>query len=747
MLAGVNTLGKNGDHAMKWAWAIPTAIPLMLWAGASPAQEPGVFKGNLVPRSAEYLPDQVIVGFSGAVTDAEAVQVVEGLHQGAFVRRKALRNAFHVLSVPRGRVWQVVTALQGDPRVRYAHPDWIVRALDVPPNDPLYPRQWNLQSPAGAGGIRIEGAWSVNAGGDPSVVVAIVDTGVAYETFGTFCQAPDLAGTHFVPGWDFVNNDAHPNDDESHGTHVAGTIAQTTNNGIGTAGIAYNVSLMPVKVLGADGSGSVSVIADGIRWAADHGAHVINMSFGTDTSPIFLTALQDAVQYASGKGVLLVAASGNSGSATPMYPAAYPEVIAVGATLYSRQLAAYSNRGNELCAPGGTSTGEDLDHDGYPDMILQNTFDPNTHAACSFGYWFFAGTSMATPHVVGLAALIKAEKPTLTAAEIRQALRDTADNTVTSDCGYGLIDATRALESVASGDKPPTVSIFRPANGSMVFGTVSVQIAASDTETPAASLSVEWSRDGTTWEPAAYDGTSGYYLASWVTTSQAEDSQVTLRARATDGAGQTTEATPVTVSVNNSNQPPVARFTYTCNASVCDFDASGSSDPDGTSATYAWTFGDGQTGSGKTVRHTFAAAGTYTVLLTVRDELGATGTASENVTIQNVTNSVHVSDLDRASRRIGLGIWEARITIRVADRAGSPVPSATVSGLFSDGPSLFQCATNTTGSCTVVGYQWMLSCLTFTVTNVSHATLKYEPALNADPDGDSNGTQITVCRP
>jgi serine protease len=631
--------------------------------------------------------------------------------------------------------------------VRYAHPDWIAHALEAP-NDPFYGYQWNLESPdPGAGSIRVEGAWAVGGGGSPSVVVAIVDTGVAYESFGSFCQAPDLAGTHFVPGWDFVNNDAHPNDDESHGTHVAGTIAQTTNNGTGVAGIAYNVSLMPVKVLGANGSGSVSGIADGIRWAADNGAHVINMSLGIDTSPVFLTALRDAVQYASSKGVLQVAASGNSSGATPIYPAAYPEVIAVGATKYNRELASYSNRGNELCGPGGTSTGEDLNGDGYADMILQNTFNPTTHAVCDFGYWFFAGTSMATPHVAGLAALVKSEKPELTAAEIRQVLRDTADASVTADCGYGLVDATRALESVKAGDKPPTVSVFSPAPGSMVHGSVTVQIAASDSESPAGTLTVEWSRDGTSWELASYDGGTGYYQAGWDTSSQTEDSQVTLRARATDSIGQATAATPVIVTVNNDNQPPAARFTFSCNSNVCDFDASGSTDADGTAASYGWTFGDGQTGSGKTIRHTFAATGTYVVGLTVTDELGATGAASESVTIQSVNNTLHVGDLDRASRRLGFGLWEARITIRIADRAGTLVPAAAVSGLFSDGPSVFRCTTNTAGSCTVVGYQWTLSCLTFTVTNVTHATLKYEPSLNADPDGDSNGTQITVCRP
>jgi len=737
---------------MKQAWAIPIAASITLAGAASPAQDKGapaihVFTGNLTARAAEYAPDRVVVGFKSEVTDAEASQVVSGLHQGAVVRQRGWRSAFHVLQVPKGRVLQVMALLQNDPRVRYAHPDWVVHALDIPPNDPFYPKQWNFQSASGHS-IRVEGAWAVNPGGDPSVVVAVVDTGIAYENFGTFCQAPDLAGTHFVPGWDFVNNDAHANDDESHGTHVAGTIAETTNNALGVAGIAYNVSLMPVKVLDATGSGSVSGIANGIRWAADNGANVINMSFGTTAAAAQLTALQDAVQYAAAKGVVLVAAAGNSSGPTPMYPAAYPEVISVGATLYNGQLTTYSNHGAELCAPGGTSNGEDVDQDGSPDMILQNTFNPNTHAVCDFGYWFFAGTSMATPHVVALAALIKAEKPALSAAEIRQVLHDTADGTANADCGSGIIDATRALQSVATGDKPPVVSVAAPASGSMVFGPVTVQVAASDAQTPVGSLDVQWSRDGgASYSPAGYNPVNGFYEATWDTTQEVEDSQVVLRARATDNASQTTESASVAVRVNNQDQPPAAAFGYSCNANVCDFDASASSDADGFNLTYAWAFGDGGTGAGKTIRHTFAAAGTYSVGLTVKDELGVAGSVSKSVVIQVVNNTLHVSDLDRASARLVFGIWQAQITIRIADRAGTPVSAARVSGLFSDGPSLFQCTTSPSGSCSVVGYQWTLPCLTFTVTNVTHATLKYDATLNSDPDGDSDGTHIMVCRP
>lgn len=734
---------------MKTAWTFPmAALSLCVWGAAqAPAQEPQVYTGNLAESRLEHVPNRVVVGFDAAVSDAEATRIVAGLRQGAELGQRGLGNAFRLLDVPPDRLWQVVEALRRQPGVRFAHPDWIARALEAP-NDPLYAYQWNLSSPdPNAGSIRVEGAWAVNPGGTPSVSVAVIDTGIAYENYLSFCRAPDLAGASFVPGWDFVSGDAHPNDDDSHGTHVAGTIAQTTNNALGVAGIAYGVSLMPVKVLDATGSGTISAIANGIRWATDHGADVINLSLGTSASPIFLTALQDAVQYAAANGVVLVAASGNAAAATPMYPAAYPEVIAVGATKYDTSLASYSNRGNELCAPGGTSTGEDMNGDGQPDMILQNTFDPNTGNACAMGYWLFAGTSMASPHVAAVAALLLSEDPTLTAAQVRQVLRDTADADVDVACGYGLLDAEAALAAVAAGDRPPTVSLVQPANGAVVQGSLTVRISASDADDPAGSLGVEWALDGGAWSPAAWNAATGFYEASWDTTSVAEDSQHTLQGRATDSQSQTTESATVSVRVNNDNQAPVAAFTYTCAHNVCDFNASASTDPDSAIVAYRWAFGDGLAGNGQTIRHTFAATGTYTVTLTVEDDLGATDETAQPVTIDSVVNTMHVGDLDAIGRRISGNFWQATVTIRMRDTANSPVPSARVSGLFDDGSTVFQCTTNTTGACNVVGYQYFRRCLTFTVANVTHATLQYRPLENTDPDGDSNGTRITVCRP
>ena len=179
------------------------------------------------------------------------------------------------------------------------------------PNDACFKYQWHLRQ------IGMPAAWK--QGNGKGAVVAVIDTGVT--------KVGDLADTKFVPGYNFVANNANADDDHGHGTHVAGTIAESTNNGIGVAGVAYGASIMPLKVLSARGSGSMGGIAQAIRWAADHGANVINMSLG---GPFAVSTLASAVKYAHGKGVVVVAAAGNDGRGKVGYPARYPGVIAVG---------------------------------------------------------------------------------------------------------------------------------------------------------------------------------------------------------------------------------------------------------------------------------------------------------------------------------------------------------------------------------------------------------------------------------
>lgn len=289
----------------------------------------------------------------------------------------------------------------------------------------------------------------------------------------------------------------------------------------------------------------------------------------------------------------------------------------------------------------------------------------------------------------------------------------------------------------------PTVSIDKPADGSIVSGTaVPIEIIASDSEDAAGTLTVEWNVDGGTWQPAAYDPSIVRYVATWDTTPLADGGH-TLNARATDSSFKTaTDSNAVTV--DNVNERPIASFTHSCSALTCSFDASSSTDDRGI-AGYTWDFGDGTTGSGATVSHTYAAAGTYTVTLTVSDTDGATDSQSKSV---SVALAMHVGDLDGSSTRQG-STWTASVTVTVHDSSHNPVANATVSGTWSNGTSeSASCTTSTSGQCSVSksSIPNRSQSVTFTVGNLSHETLSYDSTRNHDPDGESNGTSITVLR-
>jgi serine protease len=310
------------------------------------------------------------------------------------------------------------------------------------PSDPCYRYQWHLRQ---AG---LPAAWKLGQG--EGAVVAVIDTGVS--------RVPDLAGTKFVPGYNFVDDNEDARDDHGHGTHVAGTIAQSTNNNLGVGGVAFGAAIMPLKVLSARGSGSMAAIAQAIRFAADHGANVINMSLG---GPFPVGTIAKAVKYARDKGVTVVAAAGNDGRGRVSYPARYPGVIAVAATQFDESTTFYSNWGAEIdiAAPGG-NVRVDQNGDGKPDGVLQNTIVPGNTSTTD--YLWFMGTSMAAPHVAGVAALIvgagvrepeAVEKILLGSA--RQPKPAGADTVRRSDAGphdphygAGLLDADAALKNL-----------------------------------------------------------------------------------------------------------------------------------------------------------------------------------------------------------------------------------------------------------------------------------------------------------
>jgi serine protease len=307
------------------------------------------------------------------------------------------------------------------------------------PNDPCFRYQWHLNQ------VGLPAAWKLGTG--KGAVVAVIDTGVT--------KVADLAQTKFVPGYNFVGNNADASDDHGHGTHVAGTIAQSTNNKLGVAGVAPEVAIMPLKVLSASGSGSVGGIAQAIRWAADHGANVINMSLG---GPVAMGTMASAVKYAHDKGVVVVAAAGNDGKGRVSYPARYAGVIAVASTQFDESTTFYSNWGPQIdiAAPGG-NVRVDQNGDGKPDGVLQHTITPGNTA--KHDYLWFMGTSMASPHVAGVAALVVGagvRKPDAVEALLLETARkpkahDAAGARVDDHYGAGVVDAGAALKKARGG--------------------------------------------------------------------------------------------------------------------------------------------------------------------------------------------------------------------------------------------------------------------------------------------------------
>ncbi|MGK7943900.1 MAG: S8 family peptidase [Microcystaceae cyanobacterium] len=305
--------------------------------------------------------------------------------------------------------------------VRTIEPNYIYHTLEAP-NDPDYAKQWNFRS------INLEKAWLDSKG--EGVVVAVIDTGVS--------RVPDLQQTEFVEGYNFVNDSTDARDDNGHGTHVAGTIAQSTNNNYGVAGIAYAAKIMPLKVLSASGGGNIADIAEAIRFAADNGADIINMSLGGGGEN---KVMKDAIDYAHDKGVLIIAAAGNSGQNAASYPARYPNVISVSALDSTGVKAPYSNfgAGVDISAPGGSDKG----------LIIQETIDRQGKVA----FKGLQGTSMASPHVAGVAALIKAagiDDPAQITEILKQSSRKVTEDPF-NHFGAGQLDAGEAVAMAVKG--------------------------------------------------------------------------------------------------------------------------------------------------------------------------------------------------------------------------------------------------------------------------------------------------------
>jgi serine protease len=362
--------------------------------------------------------------------------------------------------------------------VEYAAPNPIARASAVIPNDPSFSRQWHLGSPAG---VRAPEAWELarrlGAPGGRGAVVAVLDTGVAFENRGSFRRAPDLGRRSFVRGYDFFSNDSHPNDENGHGTWVASAIAEATGNGRLGAGIAYRARIMPIRVLNRRGEGDSVAIARAVRFAARRRVDVINLSL--EFSPLVQAAdipeVLSSIRYAVRRGITIVAATGNGQDVEAAYPARSPHVVGVGATTHRLCQAFYSNGGPglDIMAPGGGGDAELADNPSdqahcRPDAgrgldILQQSFscEPAVRRgfrrSCLRRFGLpgdFRGTSMAAPQVSATAALIMATRvlgrrkpsPGAVLRRLQETARDLGPVGFDSRYGAGLLDAAAALD-------------------------------------------------------------------------------------------------------------------------------------------------------------------------------------------------------------------------------------------------------------------------------------------------------------
>ncbi len=373
--------------------------------------------------------------------------------------------------------------------IEYAEPNYI-RKAQATANDPYYRYQWHYPA------INLPQTWDLSKG--DGVIVAVIDTGV-------YLAHPDLS-SQLIAGYDFIanrdsardgngidNNPDDPGDSDIpgasswHGTHVAGTIAALTNNAIGGAGVAPNAKIMPLRALGKNGGTSYDII-QAVRYAARlsndsntlpaQKADVINLSLGGSSSSAAEQAVYAAARNA---GVIIVAAAGNEATSSPFYPAAYPEVISVSATRYTGTLASYSNYGNTIsvAAPGGELSNDD-NSDGQKDGVLSTVADDSSGSRQP-SYRLFEGTSMASPHVAGVIALMKSAYPALSASDVDQLLQSCAITNKATSCnrdnqlGYGQIDAYRAvseaLKLAGGGTLPPRPVALQSYPAELVFGS------------------------------------------------------------------------------------------------------------------------------------------------------------------------------------------------------------------------------------------------------------------------------------
>lgn len=368
-----------------------------------------------IKKGQDFKKGEVIVRFKKGISTSAITRKLNSF--SSYQKKKLLGGKASIISVPKGKSTEAfINELIKDPDVLYAEPNYVCKVTETTPNDPYYKDQWYIPE------IEAQKAWDITEGSS-NIIVAVIDTGVDVNH-------PDLKDKIVKP-YNVLTNSTDVTDYSGHGTHVSGIIAATIDNGVGIAGIAPHVKIMPVAVFSGD-SAYDSDVASGIKYAVDNGARVINLSLG-ESSPSFL--LEDAVDYAYEKGAVVVAAAGNEGMNERFYPAAYPNVISVAATDESDKRADFSNYDStvDLAAPG---------------TDIYSTWPGGSYESLS-------GTSMACPMVSAVAALVLSKNPSLTNCQVKSILFNSADDLgepgIDPYYGYGRVDAYKALITSPSG--------------------------------------------------------------------------------------------------------------------------------------------------------------------------------------------------------------------------------------------------------------------------------------------------------
>jgi hypothetical protein len=478
-------------------------------------QDEPTFSQPWSSRPAEsFVPGRILLKFRAGTSEAHARGLLASY--GARTANRIPGLDVHVVELPPTAIEEhFIQSFRGFPEVEFAELDRLVEPAQMTPNDPWYVNtEWHLRR------IDAPTAWTTSTGSS-SIVIAILDTGVNGNH-------EDLS-SKMVAGWNSYDNNANASDVNGHGTLVAGTAAASSNNAMGVASVAWGCKIMPVRISAPDGTASYSSVANGLTWAANHGARVANVSYMMTES----STVSSAASFFQSKGGVVTMSAGNYG--TFHSASDNPYVLTVSATDYYDVLYSWSDTGNnvDLAAPGYVYT-----------------------TSMAGGYTNASGTSFSAPIVAGVAALVMSANPGLTGPQVQDIIKRAADDFGSpgwdSSYGWGRVNAARAVSAAGGGtvtpdSTPPTVGIASPAAGATVSGTVSVSVSAGDNVGVA---SVNLNVDGVSVGTA----TASPYSFSWNSTTVGDGTH-TLTATARDAAGNTGTSAALTVNVNNAPPP------------------------------------------------------------------------------------------------------------------------------------------------------------------------------------------------